>query len=61
MDVKSFDDRLSVKNITCCFTPKKECELIVSTGVVKLKVTNNSDSPKKKRKFKNKLIRKRFF
>lgn len=39
-----------VKNIICCLTPKKEWELIVSTGVVKLNVINNNDSPKKKKK-----------
>jgi hypothetical protein len=32
---------------------KKEEEVIVSTGVVKLKVTNNKLSPKKKKKHQN--------
>ena len=33
----------------CCFTKKKECEVIVSIGVIKLKVKSNNDSPKKKK------------
>lgn len=47
---ESFDDKLEVKNIICCLTPKKEWEFIVSIGVVKLNVINKSDSPKKKKK-----------
>jgi len=33
---------------------------MVSIGVVKLKVIKSNDSPKKKKKFKNILIRKMF-
>jgi hypothetical protein len=50
MVLVNFDERLSPKNIICCLIPKKEWEVIVSIGVVKLKVTNNNDSPKKKKK-----------
>jgi hypothetical protein len=34
----------------CCFIKKKECEVIVSMGVIKLNVSSSNDSPKKKKK-----------
>jgi|TARA_B110000977_G_scaffold199700_2_gene287882 hypothetical protein len=47
------DDKLLVMKMTCCFKLKKETELIVSTGVVKLNVNKSKDSPKKKKKTQN--------
>lgn len=41
----------------CCFTVKKDEDVIVSTVVEKLKVTSNKVSPKKKKKVQ-KLARK---
>jgi hypothetical protein len=47
-------DKLSVKKIICCFTIKKDVEFIVSTGVIKLNVRSNNDSPKKKKNIQKK-------
>jgi hypothetical protein len=43
-------DKLRVRNTICCLTRKKECDTIVSTGVVKLNKVSNKNSPKKKKK-----------
>jgi hypothetical protein len=37
----------------CCFIMKKDDEVIVSTVVEKLKVTNSKVSPKKKKNIQN--------
>lgn len=49
MEDTNLFDKLSVKKIICCLTKKNDVELIVSTGVVKLKININNDSPKKKK------------
>jgi|TARA_B100000768_G_scaffold181078_1_gene202785 hypothetical protein len=53
MDPNKKDDKPLVIKITCCFKPKKEEELMVSTGVVKLNANNKRDSPKKKKNTQN--------
>ena len=43
-----------VRNITCCFIKKNELEVIESIGVLKLKIINSKNSPKKKKKIQKK-------
>lgn len=49
----SVDENAVIYVKGCCFTIKKEEEVIVSTVVEKLKVTNNRVSPKKKKNTQN--------